>query len=178
VSVLLLGLDPELMPVLIRRLTSEGDEVRVLERDEDPSGDWRSLGAHIASGPQWDADLIERAAQNVRTIVIGDRHEKDPAELMAALIEGGGHASRTMRLVFVGEPEPEPLKALREADLQFVILGSPTRRGLLGRKPSIGPQHLAEAIDAADDLAGSLRLELNLRDEQAWRKLMLEPPES
>jgi hypothetical protein len=177
VSVLLLGLDPVLMPVLIRRLTSEGDEVRVLETEEDPSERWRALGAHIASGPQWDADLIERAAQNVRTIVAGERHGKDPAELMAALIEGGGHASRTMRLVFVGGLQPRPLSLLRDSQLEHVVLDQVARRTLLGKRKALAPERLAEAIDAADDLAGHPRLELDLSGEPAWRALRLEPPE-
>jgi hypothetical protein len=172
-SILLVGLAEDLMPPLIRRLTDQGDEVRVLEADETASDRWRSLGAHVASGPQWDADLIERAAQNVRTIVVGDRHDRDPVELMDAVIEGGGFASREMRLVVVGEPQPRALDALRASNLDFVVLGSARRRGLLGRRPSLAPERLAEAVDAADDLAGGPRLELDLDDEQAWRELRL-----
>jgi nucleotide-binding universal stress UspA family protein len=172
-SILLVGLAEDLMPPLIRRLTEQGDEVRVLEADETASDRWRSLGAHVASGPQWDADLIERAAQNVRTIVVGDRHDRDPVELMDAVIEGGGLASREMRLVVVGEPQPRALDALRASKLDFVVLGSAGRRGLLGRRPSLAPERLAEAVDAADDLAGGPRLELDLDDEQAWRELKL-----
>jgi hypothetical protein len=175
-SVLLIGLDRELVPVLIRRLTSEGDEVRVLAHEDETDDRWRSLGAHIASGPLWDADLIERAAQNVRTIVVGDRHGEDPSELMAALIEGGGLASRTMRLVFVGDPVPGPLNLLRESKLEHVVLGSIDRRTLLGRRARLPLERVAEAVDAADDLAGHPRLELKLGEESAWRELRLEPP--
>jgi hypothetical protein len=172
-SILLVGLAEDLMPPLIRRLTEEGDEVRVLEADEIASDRWRSLGAHIASGPQWDADLIERAAQNVRTIAVGDRHDRDPTELMEALVEGGELASRDMRLVVVGDVLPRALSVLRDSKLDYVILGPPARHRLLGRRSSLPPERLAEAVDAADDLAGEPRLELDLGDERAWRELKL-----
>jgi len=177
-SILLIGLDEDVMPALIGRLTAQGDEIRVLEADEAASDRWRSLGAHIASGPQWDADLIERAAQNVRTIVIGEHHDRDPVELMDALVEGGGLASREMRLVVVGPAQPRALSALRESKLEYVILGSVERRGVFGRKPKLTPEQLAEAVDAADDLVGSPRLELDMGHEQAWRELKLDPPAS
>jgi hypothetical protein len=172
-SILLVGLAEDLMPPLIRRLTEQGDEVRVLEADEIASDRWRTLGAHIASGPQWDADLIERAAQNVRTIAVGDRHDRDPTELMEALVKGGELASRDMRLVVVGDVLPRALSVLRDSKLDYVILGPPARHRFLGRRPSLPPERLAEAVDAADDLAGEPRLELDLGDQRAWRELKL-----
>ena len=174
-SILLVGLGDDLLPPLIHRLTEQGDEVRVLEAGEEGGDRWRSMGAHVATGPRWDADLIERAAQNARTIVVGDRHERDPIELMDAVIEGGGFASREMRLVIVGEPQPPALDALRASKLAFVVLGRAKRRGLLGRRPSLAPEALAEAVDAADDLAGDPRLELDLGEPEAWRELRLSP---
>jgi hypothetical protein len=173
VSILLVGLDEDLMPALIRRLTEQGDEVRALEYDDAASDRWRSLGAHVASGPQWDADLIERAAQNVRTIAVGARHDRDPAELMDALVEGGALASPGMRLVVVGRLQPQALAALRGSTLEYVILEGVERRGLLGRRTRLSPEKLAEAVDAADDLAGKPRLELDLTDERAWAELKL-----
>jgi hypothetical protein len=172
-SILLVALDEDLMPALIRRLTGQGDEVRVIEAKESMSDRWRTLGAHVASGPQWDADLVERAAQNVRTIVVGDRHDRDPTELMEALVEGGGLASPDMRLVVVGHVQARAMSTLRESELEYVILGSVTRRGLLGRKVRVPAERLAKAVDAADDLAGDPRLELDLWDESAWRELKL-----
>ena len=62
-SILLIGLSEELTEELVKRLIHEGDEVRVLEDSNDNAESWRRLGAHIAHGPIWDADLIERAAQ-------------------------------------------------------------------------------------------------------------------
>ena len=177
-SILLIGLGEDVMPALISRLIAQGDEVRVLEVDEAASDRWRSLGAHIASGPQWDADLIERAAQNVRTIVVGEYHDRDPVELMDALVEGGGFASNEMRVVIAGELQTRALSALRESKLEYVVLGITVRRGLLGRRRTVNPEQLAEAVDAADDLAGNPRLELNLGDDRAWRELKLDPPSS
>ena len=172
-SILLVGLDEDLVPPLIRRLIDQGDEVRVLETGDRVGDRWRSLGAHVASGSLWDADLIERAAQNVRTIVVGDRHDREPTELMDALVEGGVLASPDMRVVVVGDVAPQALASLRASKLEYVILGSMRRRGLLGRRARVPPERLAEAVDAADDLAGGPRLELNLGDASAWRELKL-----
>ena len=61
-AVLLIGIDVELGTALIQRLRAQGDEVRVLEEQSPAAARWRSLGAHVASGPESDADLIERAA--------------------------------------------------------------------------------------------------------------------
>jgi hypothetical protein len=177
VSILLVGLDEDLMPALIRRLIEQGDEVRVLDNSERMSDRWRSLGAHVASGPLWDADLIERAAQNVRTIVVGNRHDREPAELMEALVDGGVLASPSMRIVVVGDVAPRALASLRDSKLEYVILGSVERRGLLGRRSRVPPERLAEAVDAADDLAGGPRLDLDLGDEGAWRELKLSSEE-
>ena len=178
-SILLIGLHEELTGVLVARLIDEGDEVRVLEDSTDSAESWRMLGAHIAQGPMWDADLIERAAQNVRTIVVGEHHDHDPAELMDAVVTGGGFASKDMRIVLVGNDLEAPaIGRLRESPLAYVALGVVTRRSLLGKRRPPAPAILAEAIDAADDLAGEVRLELDLNDEQSWAELKLPNPES
>jgi len=176
-SLLLIGLDEALMPALIARLIAQGDEVRVLEDDDEAADGWRALGAHIASGPRWDEDLIERAAQNVRTIVLGERHEQDPAELIAAVVVGGGFAARDMRIVMVADKaNPEILRIVGDSGLDYVSLVVPSRRGLRGKRRVLAPDSLAEAVDAADDLAGSPKLELDLGDEPAWQELKLNPP--
>ena len=178
-SILLIGLHEELTGVLVSRLIGEGDEVRVLEDSDESADEWRRLGAHIAQGPMWDADLIERAAQNVRTIVVGEHHRHDPTELMEAVVTGGGFASKDMRIVLVGDDLGVPaIGRLRESQLTYVALGVATRRSLLGKRRAPAPAVLAEAIDAADDLAGEVRLELDLADEQAWSELKLAVPES
>ena len=177
-SILLIGLSEELTEELVKRLIHEGDEVRVLEDSNDNAESWRRLGAHIAHGPIWDADLIERAAQNVRTIVVGEHHTHDPVELMDEVVIGGGFASKDVRVVLVGQDLGAPaLRRLRESPLAYVALGGASKRSLLGRRRASAPAILAEAIDAADDLAGEPRMELDLRDEQAWAELKLPVPE-
>ncbi|MGH2734647.1 MAG: hypothetical protein ACRDKZ_03625, partial [Actinomycetota bacterium] len=151
-SVLLIGVPPEIAEILIPRLVSEGDEVRVLERDEAISERWRVLGAYLAGGTNWDADLIERAAQNVRTLVLGGAHSEDPASFSAEVIEGARLASREMRVVLLDPPDGV-VELMRGSSLDYVALFAP-RRGLLRRGTSVAPLHVAEAIDAADDLSG------------------------
>jgi hypothetical protein len=179
VSILLIGLSEELTEELVKRLVNEGDEVRVLEDSDDNAESWRMLGAHIAHGLRWDADLIERAAQNVRTIVVGEHHIHNPTELMDEVVTGGGFASKDMRIVLVGDDLEAPgLRRLRESPLAYVAMGVATKRSLLGRRRAPEPAALAEAIDAADDLAGEPRLELDLGDEQGWSELKLTAPNS
>lgn len=171
-AVLLIGIEEKLGTVLIRRLLAQGDEVRVLEESTAAAARWKALGAHVASGPEWDADLIERAAQNVRTIVVGPAHRRTPSTLMDAVIGGGAHAAPGMRVVAFGPRiDPDVVDALRSSVLDYVVLELP-RRGLLARK--IASEALAEAIDAADDLAGSPRLELDLSDPSAWEVLKVD----
>ena len=170
-AVLLIGIDEELGTALVRRLRDQDDEVRVLEESRAASEHWRALGAHVASGPEWDADLIERAAQNVRTIVVGPAHRRAPSTLIDAVITGGGYAAPGMRLVVFGPEIDERVReALRSSVLDYVILKT-SGRGILGRRSKVAPDVLAEAIDAADDVAGSPRLELDLSDPRALEEL-------
>ena len=82
----------------------------------------------------------------MRTIVLGDAHGEDPATFLATALEGARWAAQTIRMVVVGVP---------------------------GRRGTIDPARVAEAIDAADDLAGNPRLELDLGTPDAWRALRL-----
>jgi hypothetical protein len=75
--------------------------------------------------------------------------------------------------VVVGPVHPQARAALRGSKLEYVILGAVERRRLLGRRPRLSSEKLAEAVDAADDLAGNPRLELDLTDERAWTELKL-----
>jgi hypothetical protein len=176
VAVLLIGIDEQLGTVLVERLLAQDDEVRVLEESPEAAARWRALGAHIASGPEWDADLIERAAQNVRTIVVGPEHRRTQATLMDAVITGGAHATPGMRLVVFGSNvDVRTADALRASVLDYVVLKVPARRAL-GRRSKVSVDALAEAIDAADDLAGSPRLELDLSEPRAWAELQVQPP--
>ena len=175
-AVLLIGVGESLGEILINRLLSQGDEVRVLEEKPSTAARWKSLGAHVASGPEWDADLVERAAQNVRTIVVGPAHHRTPSTLMDAVITGGGYATPGMRIVVFGHELVDSVaEALRASVLDYVVLKAPAR-GLLGRRSKVSAEALAEAIDAADDLAGNPRLELDLSDASAWDELQVGRP--
>ena len=59
--------------------------------------------------------------------------------------------------------------------MSWVVLLLPARR-LLARKTRLEPDLVAEAVDAADDLAGEPRLTADLGAADGWRALRLEPP--
>ena len=170
-SILLIGIDGAVGEALVRKLVQQGDEVRVLEGAADAVS-WRELGAHIASGDMWDADLIERAGQDVRTIVVGPEHRENPEELTAAVVEGGRLVTADMRVVVYGtRVADEILTILRASSLDYIALHTgPARRR------AVAPEAVAEALDAADDLAGSVRLELDLGEPASWTALKLGPP--
>lgn len=168
-SVLLVGAAGELAEVLIARLVEQGDEVRVVEDDDGRGSKWRALGAYVARGTPDDFDLIERAAQNVRTLVVLGRPDLGP-------ILSGATAASVERIVCAGARSESDVAALGEAKLDYVILETPGRsRWRRGSGVSSGA--IAEAIDAADDLAGHPRLVLDLGDTGAWPALGLAPPQ-
>ena len=168
-SVLIVGVEAELARTLIRRLAEQDDEVRVLATDNDDPEALRKLGAHIARGPLLDADLVERAAQNVRTIVVGSVE----TETMKEILEGA-RVARVERIVFcTPDPPGDPVELLRAAPGQYVVL-SYRRQGLLRRNRALAPESVAAAVDAADDLGGDPRLELDLNEASSWDALGLE----
>lgn len=174
-SILLIGIDDAVGDPLVRRLVEQDDEVRVLARDGD-SGGWAQEGTHIASGEIWDADLVERAAQSVRTIVVGPEHGEDAVELTTAVVEGGALAGAGMRIVVYGPQVTRPVLAvLRATSLEYIVLHTGPRR-LMSRHASLAPEAVAEAIDAADDVAGKVRLELDLTQASSWTALKLTHP--
>lgn len=171
-SVLLVGITGSRGEAIVRRLVAQGDEVRVVEGDPDAGERWRSLGAYVARRDDDMADLVERAAQNVRTIVIGDvlAHDRDDVRAIVT----GASAARVERIVLYGTPASgATLAAVREFPSQHVVL-STGRKRLLGG--GLDDEALAAAVDAADDIAGEPRLELDLSDPDAWPSLGLTPP--
>ncbi len=168
-SILLIGDPGSLGEVLVRRLIRQGDDVRAIATDAG-AGDLAGHGVHIARGPDLDADLVERAAQNVRTIVTFD----PSLESMELVLEGARGAG-VERVVVYGAAVPASVRErLRRADVDYVVLRAP-RRGRFRKRMSEAA--LAEAIDAADDTAGTLRVELDLNEISAWRTLKLDPPQ-
>lgn len=166
-SVVVLGASGELGAAVVNRLLEAGDDVGVIEPSPERAEGWRRTGAHVARGSSSDADLIERAAQNARTIVVLDADQ----EVLSAAVEGARLAG-VERIVATGARfEPELIALLRSSGLDYVVLE--TGRRLLG---AASPVEVGRAVDAADDLPGRPRLELSLRTAEAWRELRLEPP--
>ena len=174
-SVLLIGLGETLTEVVAARLLEQGDEVRLVLAEETERERWRARGVHVAVGDMADEDFAWRACMNVRTVVAGDHHPLHPPlrEVLAGVLRKAGVG----RVVAVGAGEPDELVgSLRaEPELEHVILRF-RRRGLLGAKDAVAPADLAVAVDAADDLAGSPRLDLDLTRDADWKELRLDPP--
>lgn len=169
-SILLIGLDEELATVLSRRLIAEDDEVRVLIVEEGGPQAVPDAPVHVASGRYLDdADLIERASQNVRTIVLGS-HPSIPEA--AEDIVKGARAAGVGRIVYCDtEADTDTVRTLKSGSIEYAILvtGKRARRGL-------SHEAIAEAIDAADDLADKVELELDLTRPDHWTPLRLEAP--
>jgi hypothetical protein len=170
-SILLIGLDDPLVEVLGRRLVAAGDEVRVLVTDG--GGDrYRNAGLHVATGDRLDDDdLIERAAQNVRTIVLGDLRS---LEVMDAVVTGAKAADVSRLVAVVPTPLDDLVTKLAESGLEYVVLV--TGRRPLTRRRKLGDEPLAAAVDAADDLADELHVVLDLTSSASWAVLKLSPP--
>ena len=160
-SVLLVDPPTEVGRAIVTRLVHQGDEVRVVvERDD---GSWRKLGAHVAVGDPADDDLVMRAGQHARTIVL---FGNGPAELKAAL--DGAVSARIERGVLLVPPGTDISGASPDRLRSYVVLR--TGRSRWGRR-ALQPQDIAVAVDAADDLAGEVRLDLDLTRASAWEVL-------
>lgn len=169
-SVLLACLPQDVAEATIKRLVAQEDEVRVIVVDRYLVDHYRTLGAYIASGEADDPDLVERAAQNVRTLVVGD--EGLAPETLEGLIKGAAGAG-VGRLIYCSPAPSEAVtRVLREGTGEYVVLRT-GKRGLL-RKAGVTPEIVAESVDAADDLQGPLRSELDLTDPSSRKALKLE----
>lgn len=157
---------------VIERLVAQGDEVRVIEAARDRAERWQSLGAYVALGAPDDPDLIERAARSCRTMVLFDLDDGDVPRLQSAL-EGVTPTTVDRVVAIASGRATRCLELLRSQTTGYVFLRASRARLLLGRS-SIKPSAIAEAIDAADDLAGDPRLELDLSDRSAAHALGLD----
>ena len=167
-SLLLLAPPLDWGDALIERLISQGDEVRVVEPDRERADRWRRLGAHVASGAVDDADLVERAGHGCRTgiLVAPGSGESSASEILSALTA----ASIDRVVVIAAEEDTSMLSQLRSQGLDYVYLRAPGKRF---RRRSLPAGVIAEAIDAADDLAGHPHLELDLSQPGAASALRL-----
>lgn len=171
-AVLLLGAAGELGRLVALRLIAQGDEVRAIEPERGAAEAWRALGVHVAVGDPADEDLIYRAAQGVRTIVVLDGIGRRLGEVMAVLVRTAPEVP-VGRLVVCAPALPRRvLEVLRASDREYVALA--TGRRLL--RAGAPPELVAEAVDAADDLAGAPRAELDLTEPSALAFLDIRAP--
>jgi NADPH:quinone reductase-like Zn-dependent oxidoreductase len=178
-AVLLVGAAGAVADAVVSRLLNEGDEVRIVAIPSEEAERWRALGAHIARGDPEDPDLIERAAQNARSIVAFG-NDAGSHDVLDAAIEGGLGA-RVGRLIVccTAAPGRKVRDRVSRASLEHIVLitGAIRRGSAILRSRKVTIADVARAVDAADDLAGRPRLVLDLRRPEAWRALELEPPE-
>ncbi|HEU4480458.1 MAG TPA: hypothetical protein VFS18_01110 [Actinomycetota bacterium] len=173
-SILLVGLDDAVAEVLVRRLVLQGDEVRILLGDPGGQERWKTAGAYVAIGAMDDDDFVERAAQHARTCVVGPHWSPATAETIVALVAGTSKAG-VDRFVLVGPKVDAMFKEeVQLSGMSYVFLRV-GRWGFLRKSNTVSPSAIAEAIDAADDLAGEVTLDLDLTMPEDWKQLRLEP---
>ncbi len=158
-SILMLVEDHEVEKVVARRLLDQGDEVRVLLARPELRPAWIELGAHVAVGDPTDDDLIERAGQDARTLVLFGIHAGDVSTVTASL-KAALAAGIERVILCVAGADDEIRRLVGASASSYVILSYGKRLGPRG-----------EAVDAADDLAGEPRLEVDLRDDDALQRL-------
>jgi nucleoside-diphosphate-sugar epimerase len=170
---LLVGLEGDTGEALVTRLLGHGDDVRVVESDPRRATRWRALGAHVAPGDPTDPDLVERAAEGVRSIVVIERGDAE----LRAVVEAVAIAARSSGArVIVGASvvDAATRAVVIDAGIEHVLLStSGARRSPWARRA--GVRSAIAAIDAADDLAGEVRLDLDLTQPEAWSALRLPP---
>ena len=173
-SLLLIGLNEEYGPALVKRLIAEGDVVGVIEPDPRRAEMWRDLGAHVAIGTPMDFDLVERAAQHARSIVVLTDLWEDPVSIVDPILTGARLApGEGARMIFVVERSGGVGETLAESGFDFVILEIGDARSWTGRRKKPAAADVAEAVNAADDLAGSPRLVVDLTDTEDLGRLGL-----
>jgi hypothetical protein len=168
VSVLLIEPGTDLGVAIVERLIAEGDEVRVLVRDP---GGWKARGAFVATGDPMDPDLVERACTNVRTIVFTFTGREVPLSLLGAALPPAAKAGVDRVVVCCPSPDAGATRALEASGLDHVLIAT-GRRGFLPRK-TIEPADVAAAVSAADDLAGSPKLVVDLTTDEGRAALGL-----
>ena len=171
-SILLAGVDDQLGAATAGRLIGQSDEVRVMldsPRDRDV---WRGRGVYVAVGDLEDEDFVWRAAGGVRTVVVGA--DRLAGSTGSVLVVGAKRAGVGRFIVLAVGGTPELPEGLMEEGTELVVLRLPKKKRL--QRDRLTPEQIAEAIDAADDLAGSPHLDLDLGEPDAWAELKLSPP--
>ncbi|MDQ4064433.1 MAG: NAD(P)H-binding protein [Actinomycetota bacterium] len=170
-SILLIDPPEELGAAVVRQLLSEGDEVRVLSRERARTQYWKELGAHVAVGDPADDDLVERAALNVRTIVLLN-WEEDFAAKTESVVRACKNSGVGRVVISARKVKARVVEDLERLDIDYVLLV--LKRRLIG--DAVEPEAVARAVSAADDLAGEPRLTIDLTDPRAWEALRLSVP--
>ncbi len=152
---------------ITRVLAGQGDQVRIIETIHGRAEVWKRLGAFVATAEEVDASFVERAAQNVRTVVLFD----DAIQPAREVVEGAA-AAGVERAVLVSDRTEGPVVDVVTGYRQHVVIA--TGKGRFRR--GAGPEAVAAAVDAADDLAGDVRLILDLGRKESWAELELEGP--
>jgi hypothetical protein len=148
----------------------------VIEDDPPASERWKQSGAHVAIGPATDSDLVERAGQNARTLIIAGDLRFQTSAVIEAAAEGARLAGIERLVVCMERAETEILELIRGAGLDHIVLLTGGGRWRRLMRQSVPAGALAEAIDAADDIAGRPRLVLDLTTDGGWAALGLSPP--
>lgn len=171
-SVLLTGVEEPLAAAIAQRLIAQEDEVRILLESVKDRERWRERGVYVAVGDDQDEDFVWRAAGGVRTVVAGAGLLSGPSG--SVLVAGARRAGAGRFIVLADRSGATLPEALLEEGTEVVVLRLP-RKKLLGRQ-QVSPDDVAEAVDAADDLAGTPNLDLDLGEPDAWGQLRLAPP--
>lgn len=145
---------------VVDHLVAEGDEVRVLIQDKASGAAWRSRGAFVATGDADDEDLVERACQNVRTVVVF-------GPPTAALVAGSRAAGAGRVITITGTAIP------RVDALEHVRLV--TRGRTWWSRSRCSDEDVAIAVSAADDLVAVPVEPVFLTEPAGRRALKLEP---
>ncbi len=170
-SVLVLVGGDDVDEPVVRRLLGQGDHVRILEATADRRELWRSLGAHVAVGDASDPDLVERAAQNARTIVV--IAPQVTWDILQAVVTAAPLAGVDRLVACAPSFEGSASQVVRASSLSYVLIAS--GRPSVWRKRAAAPELVAEAVDAADDLGGDPHLEVDLTTGTGVAELGLHP---
>jgi hypothetical protein len=163
VSILLIDPSPELGAAIAELLLDEGDEVRVLTRGHT----WDGRGVFVAVGDPMDADLVERACTNVRTVVLAFDRTKGQAPLVDAVLPPA-HRAGVGRVVLCTPVVDRSVARMLEGSEHVVLVTG--RRGFLPRR-NVEAEKVATAVSAADDLAGEPKMVVDLTSEEGWKAL-------
>ena len=169
-SLVLVGPNGSLGDAVFNRLSGQGDGIRVIVADDAAGAEWKRRGAFVAVAEEWDADLIERASYEARTIIVFPQPDREEVELLEEVVTGAGVTSVDRVIVIRSEASvPQPLVGAR---VGHVVLGV-GKRSVLRRSKPVADDLVARAVDAADDLDGKPLLAIDLTGREGPAQLGL-----